>query len=213
MKRSWRLLLAAVVLTGAGTAAAGETAEEILKNVRERYDSITDAEIRFQQRIRLSAGKVEQVMAGTLQTKKGNRYRVELEQQTIVTDGTTVWSYSAAQQQVLVDRFEQDERSLSPDRILSGEAADLAPALIGKEKLGKTETVVLKLTARDENSLLMHLKLWISESDWLVRKAELMDINGKETVYTVVEIKVNTGIPDSRFTFVPPPGVEVVDLR
>jgi outer membrane lipoprotein carrier protein len=138
---------------------------------------------------------------------------VELEQQTIVTDGTTVWSYSPSQQQVLVDHFEQDERALSPDRILSGDAADLAPALLGREKLGALQTAVVKLTPRDEQSLLKHLKLWISEADWLVRKAELVDINGKETIYTVVDINVNAGIPDSRFTFSPPAGVEVVDLR
>ncbi len=161
----------------------------------------------------MPVGKLEQTTAGTLLTRKGNKYRVELEQQTIVTDGVTVWSYSAAQQQVLVDRFEQDERSLSPDRILSGEAADLAPALIGRETLGKTETVVLKLTPRDETALLKWLKLWVSESDWLVRKAELVDLNGKETVYQVLDIKINTGIPDARFTFVAPAGVEVVDLR
>jgi outer membrane lipoprotein carrier protein len=208
----WALGVALIALT-AGRMSAGDTAQEILKKVRDKYDSVTDAEIKFQQRVRMPVGRLEQTTAGTLLTKKGNKYRVELEQQTIVTDGVTVWSYSATQQQVLVDRFEQDDRSLSPDRILSGEAADLAPALIGREKLGKTETVVLKLTPRDESTLLKWLKLWISESDWLVRKAELVDLSGKETVYQVLDIKVNAGIPDTQFTFVAPAGVEVVDLR
>jgi chaperone LolA len=213
MRPAGWVLGAALIALAAGRMFAGDTAQDILKKVRDKYDSVADAEIKFQQRVRMPVGKLEQTTAGTLLTKKGNKYRVELEQQTIVTDGVTVWSYSAAQQQVLVDRFEQDERSLSPDRILSGEAADLAPALIGREKLGKTETVVLKLTPRDETALLKWLKLWVSESDWLVRKAELVDLNGKETVYQVLDIKVNAGIPDAQFTFVTPAGVEVVDLR
>jgi chaperone LolA len=204
---------AALLALAAGRMFAGDTAQDILKKVRDKYDSVADAEIKFQQRVRMPVGKLEQTTAGTLLTRKGNKYRVELEQQTIVTDGVTVWSYSATQQQVLVDRFEQDERSLSPDRILSGEAGDLAPALLGKEKLGKMETVVLKLTPHDESALLKWLKLWVSESDWLVRRAELVDLNGKETVYQVLDIKVNTGIPDAQFTFVAPAGVEVVDLR
>ena len=213
MRTAGWVFVAALVALAGGKAFAGDTAQEILKKVRDRYDGVADAEIKFQQRVRMPVGKMEQSTTGTLLTKKGNKYRVELEQQTIVTDGVTVWSYSAAQQQVLVDRFEQDERSLSPDRILSGEAADLAPALIGREKLGKMETVVLKLTPRDETALLKWLKLWVSESDWLVRKAELVDLNGKETVYQVLDIKVNAGIPDAQFTFVAPAGVEVVDLR
>jgi outer membrane lipoprotein carrier protein len=213
MNRATWILGGLLLAAAAGTAVAGDTAQEILKKVHDRYDSISDAEIKFQQRVKMPIGKLEQTTAGTLFTKKGNKYRVELEQQTIVTDGVTVWSYSAAQRQVLVDRFEQDEHSLSPDRILSGEAADLAPVLIGKEKMGKLETTVLKLTSRDEASLLKWLKLWVSDSDWLVHKAELVDVNGKETVYQVLEIKVNTGISDAHFTFVPPAGVEVVDLR
>jgi outer membrane lipoprotein carrier protein len=213
MRPAGWVLGAALLALAAGRMFGGDTAQDILKKVRDKYDSVADAEIKFQQRVRMPGGKLEQTTAGTLLTKKGNKYRVELEQQTIVTDGVTVWSYSAAQQQVLVDRFEQDERSLSPDRVLSGEAGDLAPALIGREKIGKTETVVLKLTPRDETALLKWLKLWVSESDWLVRKAELVDLNGKETVYQVLDIKVNAGIPDAQFTFVAPAGVEVVDLR
>lgn len=213
MRTAGWVIVAALFALAGGRTFAGDTAQDILKKVRDRYDGIADAEIKFQQRVRMPVGKMEQSTTGTLLTKKGNKYRVELEQQTIVTDGVTVWSYSAAQQQVLVDRFEVDERSLSPDRILSGEASDLAPALIGREKLGKMETVVLKLTPRDETALLKWLKLWVSESDWLVRKAELVDLSGKETVYQVLDIMVNTGIPDTRFTFAAPAGVEVVDLR
>jgi len=197
----------------ADLSPAGDTAQEVLGNVRNKYETITDADVRFTQRVRMPLGRLEQSSTAILLMKKVNKYRIEFEHQVIVTDGETVWSYSASQQQVLVDRFKMDERSLSPDRVLRGEAGDLAAVVLGKEKLGKHDTVVLKLTPREESSLIKTLKLWVSESDWLVRKAEMVDLNGKETTYTVTDIRVNPGLEDTRFTFTAPEGVEVVDLR
>lgn len=196
-----------------GSASADDTARDVLEKVRNTYETITDVELKFTQRVRMSVGRLDQSVTGALLMKKVNKYRIEFEQQIIVTDGETVWSYSVSQQQVLVDRFKMDERSLTPDRILRGEAGNLTAVLLGKDKIGKHETVVLKLTPTEESSLVKTLKLWVSESDWLVRKAELLDLNGKETSYTVTEIRLNTGLPDTRFTFTPPAGVEIIDLR
>jgi outer membrane lipoprotein-sorting protein len=42
---------------------------------------------------------------------------------------------------------------------------------------------------------------------------ELTDVAGNQTTYTVSDIKVNPGIPDSQFTYQIPDGVEAVDLR
>jgi outer membrane lipoprotein-sorting protein len=41
----------------------------------------------------------------------------------------------------------------------------------------------------------------------------MIDANGKKTEYVVNDIKLNTGLQDSRFAYQIPQGVEVVDLR
>ena len=57
------------------------------------------------------------------------------------------------------------------------------------------------------------MKLWVDNSTWLIKKAEILDVNGKQTEYVVTDIKTNVGLEDSRFTFQVPEGVEIVDLR
>jgi outer membrane lipoprotein-sorting protein len=57
------------------------------------------------------------------------------------------------------------------------------------------------------------LRLWVDPSEWLVRMAELTDVNGKVTTYTVSDIKLNPGLSDSRFVLQIPEGAEVVDMR
>ncbi len=193
--------------------ALAQTAEEELEQVRKKYDTVNDAELRFSQTVRFSMSKVEQRLDGTLLMKKGNKYRVETDEMTVVTDGETVWSYSRINNQVLIDRFKLDERSFSPERILMAAPADFSASLLGHEKVGKVETVVLKLLPATDQSFLSVLKLWVDEGDHLIRKVEMTDANGKETTYVVTEIRINSGVTDGRFTYKIPEGVETVDLR
>jgi len=192
---------------------ADDSAQELLEKVRRKYDAIIDAQLEFSQRVTFGVSKIEQKTSGTLFLRKENKYRLELSGQTIVTDGKTVWSYSASNNQVLIDNFKMDERSITPERILAGAPGDFSASVLSHEKLGKTDVVVLKLIPKDEGSIIKSLKLAVDESTWYIKKVELVDVNGKETEYQVNELHVNVGLPDSRFTYEIPQGVEVVDLR
>ena len=207
-------MIASLLLVAAGSAcAADENAKEILENVRDRYESTTDGEIRFTQKVVFAMARIEQEVTGTLQFKKENKYRVEYEGQVIVTDGETVWSYSRSTNQVLIDNYKVNERSLTPERILSDAPDDFTPAYVGREKIGKTETIVLKLTPTDPKAMLKSMKLWVQDGEWLIRRVELLDLHGKQTTYQVHSFKTNAGIPDARFTYQIPADVETVDLR
>ena len=212
MKLRFLLVLFALVLD-AGRLSAGDSAEDVLERVRKSYDRIDDAEVRFTQRVKFSLARIEQEVSGTLFFKKENKYRVEFEGQTVVTDGETVWSYSVANNQVLIDLFKLDERSISPERILTAAPEDFFPSIVGREKIARADVTVLKMAPQKAAMAVKSMKLWVSESDWLIRKVEIVDLHGKETVYIVNSIKTNAGVPDARFVFQPPDGVEVVDLR
>lgn len=196
----------------AGSVVA-QSAEDILGKAREKYDELSDAELRFTQTVKFPVSGIEQKVTGLLQLKKGNRYRMETEDLVVVTDGETVWSYSRATNQVLIDRFLVDERTWSPEKILTAAPSEFTPTLLGKEKVGNLETHVLRLTPAGEPGYIKSLKLWIAEQDYLTRRVELVDANGKETTYVVSELKVNPGLGDKRFTYAVPEGADVVDLR
>jgi outer membrane lipoprotein carrier protein len=212
MTRAVGLLMLVLILPFSNICVA-ENAQEMLEKVKKKYDSIKDAELKFSQQVKFEFSKREQNVSGTLLIKKENKYRVETEGHLIVTDGSTVWSYSQQNKQVLIDKFKVDERALTPERILAAAPKDYYASVVGTEKVGKTETQILKLVPKDDDSIVQTMTLWVDESTWLIKKVEIVDVNGKQTVYTVNDIKVNIGIPDSRFTYQIPNGVEAVDLR
>lgn len=207
----WASTLCAMILLV--LPAGGQTPQEILEKARKKYDSLNDAELKFTQISKFPISRLEQRVSGVLQMKKGNRYRVETDEMVVVTDGETVWSYSRANNQVLVDRFKMDDRGFSPERILSAAPGDFTPTLIGHEKIGPHETYILKLFPSGEPGFVKSMKLWISESDYLTRKVEMIDANGKETTYQVNDLRINAGLADGRFSYIPPEGADVVDLR
>lgn len=200
------------VLALLSTVAAAQEAGEILEDVRAKYAAIQDAELKFTQTVRFPVSRAEQRTSGTLLMKKTNRYRVETDDMLVVTDGTTVWSYSKGNNQVLIDTFRLDERAYSPERILLAAPEDFTPTLLGKEKSGKMELAVLRLVPTDPGFVRV-LKLWVNESDNLIRRVELTDANDKVTTYEVSDLRLNRGVSDSRFVYAIPEGVEVVDLR
>ena len=208
----WAPLAALLFLIIRG-AAASDDPQEILESVRKKYDGILDAELKFTQHTRFPGSTLEQRAKGTLYLKKEHKYRIETDDQTVVTDGETVWSYSVPNRQVLIDRFKPSDRSFSPERILGGATDEYAATVRGREKSGNTECIVLNLIPKGERSLLKSLRLWVDPSEWLVRKAELTDVNGKVTTYTVSDITLNPGLSDSRFVLQIPEGAEVVDMR
>jgi chaperone LolA len=194
-------------------ARADDTASEILGKVRERYEEIEDAEIVFSQEVTFARSSLEQKASGRLLLEKENRYRLELNDQTVVTDGVAVWSYSAATGQVVIDAFKADERFLTPEKVLTGAPDDFSASVLERHESGRGETVVLKLTPRSDDSFVTSLKLWVDADSWLIRQVELLEFSGKKTTYTISKLNTNIGLPADTFSFTPPEGAEVVDLR
>jgi outer membrane lipoprotein carrier protein len=193
--------------------AVSQNAEDVLEKVRKRYDAMTDAELKFTEKVRFPMAKIEQQVSGTLFVKKNNKYRVELDDRVIVTDGQTLWSYSAANNQVVIDRFKQDAQSLSPEKILVGTPENFTASTVGEEKVGGHATTILKLIPKDDQSFIRSVRLWVDEDDWMIRQVEIVDVSEKQTTYTVLQVRTNTGLQDSRFVYKIPEGADVVDLR
>lgn len=186
--------------------------QEIIENVQERYEDIDDAVIKFSQSVRFKVSKAEQTMLGTMYFKKNNKYRIETETRTVVTDGKTSWSYNPQNNQVIIDTYKEESHSLAPDKLLLSFPEDHFATMLGEVKLGKEDCQVLKLTPKDENSFTTGMKIWINE-DWLIKKIEVTDINAAVTTYTISKITLNTGLDAAKFSFSIPKDADVIDLR
>src|SRR4051794_6378711 len=101
------LSIIAVIFAAIPSYAQGDiSAQEIIQNVQSQYKDISDAKASFTQTVKYSKAKA-QTSSGTLYIKKEKKYRIETGSQTIVTDGSTSWSYNSGKKQVVIDYYKE----------------------------------------------------------------------------------------------------------
>jgi chaperone LolA len=199
-----------VLISGFCFAQSGK---EIIESLRKKYASIDDAVVKFEQTVKYGVSKFEQSFSGTFYFKKKNKYRIETDQQIVVTDGVTSWLYSKVNNQVIIDKYREDKDISSPEKFLLSISDEYIPVILRTERNEGKKIYILKLTPRDENSSIESAKIWVVEGDLQITRIEITDISGTVTTYSVKSIKINSGVEDSIFKFSIPSGVKVVDLR
>lgn len=186
------------------------TAQEIIQNVQDVYKNISDAKATFTQIIRHSKSKAH-TSSGTIYIKKEKKYRIETGSQTIVTDGVTSWSYTPSKKQVIIDYYKETGNTFSPNKYLFQYPENFYSDLEGTEQLSGKDVYVLKLTPR-ESGYVNSSKLWVDKNEWLIKKIHIVTDETTST-YTLKNVQLDIGLSDSKFTFTPPEGVEVIDMR
>jgi outer membrane lipoprotein carrier protein len=206
-----RIFLSIVLIAGS-LFSQQPSAADVLEKIRSRYQQMNDAAATFTQTVKLRYSKNGQPMSGTVKIKKGNKYRVETQQQIIVTDGVTVWMYTPKTKQVLVDRFRANRQPFSPDKFLLGLPSDFTSESV----VTNDSQFVLTLVPKAGNviySSIASLTVWTTEEQWLVNKIEIVEKNGTSKIITLTDIQFNKGIADAAFRFSITSDMHVVDMK
>lgn len=201
------LILSVIFLNSVSYA---QDAQEIIKKVQSKYENITDAKATFTQTLKSSGGKANS-SSGVIYIKKVDKYRIEAGGQVIITDGKTSWSYSPRRKQVVIDNYKDDGNSFSPNKFLFNYPENFYSDLDGEEVVGGVECYIIKLTPRSRGNV-KSAKLWVDKSEDLIRKINIVT-NESSNTYSLKDISLDTGLSSSKFSFTPPEGVEVIDLR
>jgi len=207
------LLVIFFVLFGIPVYATNPTASEIIEKVQAKYKKTSTAIAKYTQTVQFKLTKMEQSYDGILFLKKEKKYRIETDQQVIMTNGITTWAYSPKTNQVVIDNYKEDKNSISPEKFLTEYPNDYYSNLIGTANVNNQDTYEMKLTPKESRSFIKSLKVWVDSKEWFIRKIEIIDMNDNTTVYTVKNIQANVEIGNDKFQFKPTSETQVIDLR
>lgn len=207
-------LITIALLAASLSFSAGPSATEITRKAQQQIDQVKSLSADFSVRTQLSALKKTSESTGRLfLQRKQNKIRLEQPDQTIVSDGKSVWTYAPANRQIVVTTADQGAPGLRPDELLFQYTRRYTPTLIDQETLNGVACYVLKLTAKDSTAQLRELRIWVDAKQWLTRKVVYSDDAGSETVVTFSAIRLNPSVPADTFRMAVPKDVELVDLR
>jgi outer membrane lipoprotein carrier protein len=175
---------------------------DLLKSVQAKYNSINTLSVNF---TKTSGSRVD--LSGIIFIKKKNMLRIELKNNTIVTDGQTFWNYNLKENKVIINNYDESKPTeFSLDKIILYYPSKCTVNTGEDGNLG-TLTFVPKTSVLNFKSA----ELFIN-NDNLVEKIIVDDPTGKATI-NLSGYKLNQDIPDSEFTFSPPKGSKIIDLR
>jgi outer membrane lipoprotein carrier protein len=215
---TWALLLAVVPAAAQGTPP-GPSLDEVVRGLEGAYGRINDLKADFDQDAFNKSLNQTIPAAGSVYLKKGGKLRWEYTQPTpqeIVSDGKTLWVYTPTLKQVNV--------APAPEA-LAGPAGSF---LVGLGKLrehfgvrfmnpaqprDRDGNVVLDLAPREPLPTLSRLILSVDPRSWQVRRAVVYDQFENTVTMRFTKMALNSGLPDSLFTFTPPKGVATVPLK
>ncbi|NUO82799.1 outer membrane lipoprotein chaperone LolA [candidate division KSB1 bacterium] len=206
-------LLFILTIVPAQETLAQENANKILSKVRSTYDALESLSADFEKEYTWALAGETQALSGKLYLKKGDRYRIETEMQTIVTDGKTVWTYSPEKAQVFVDNMEKSKENPLPRDLLVKYTSDFKAQYLRSDQLGEVECHVLLLTAREEEAFAQTVTVWVDKKTSVALQIEQRDLNDNITVYRLQNLALNAKLADQLFTFTAPNDTEVIDLR
>ncbi len=219
IKNSIMILL--IFLLSIQTALFSISGEEILDNVKEKFSNLKTFESEFTQTQFWELADEKSETTGKFYFKKEDSFRIENGEDFILSDGKTVWRYSKANNQVLIEEVKEDnenESSMLPHKIFFQFTTDydLVDYFTKKSKDGNEENdiFVIKLaTKKGEEKFINEVKAYIS-SDFITKKIEYKDIDENTTIFEFNKVKIDKPIEEQKFIFkVKDDKIEIIDLR
>ena len=168
---------------------------EVIGRVQKRFDTLKTLSARFEKRHFWKLVDQTQSVKGELHVEKPDRFRLESEIRTVVTDGETAWSYDPQNEQVLMNDYDVVKGDRSYEKLLfdlvllGGYEERFTPTYVGEEKVLGKRTHVVDLRATEQDAYIETVRLWIDRKEWLVRLIEYKNINGDVTTYELDRLK------------------------
>lgn len=195
-----------------GSVTQGESSEAILKRMEAKMDGLTDFSASFVQRISYSLSGKKKSFEGRFYLKRPVKFRVETEDCAFVSDGDTLWAYSARNQQVTIYQADSAPPSLNPYSTLLDFREEYEVDTLIVRTMSSKRIIYLQLHPRAEGYIKL-LEIWCDEEDLLPRRLRYVDNGDNLMDFEFKEITFDEGVNDSLFIYRPPEGIEVVDMR
>lgn len=201
---SWILLLTIAI-----SAQSDKKAQTILNEVSAQTKSYKTVRIEFTYQLENTAQKINDSYKGVL-VSKGDKYKLTISGQDVISDGKTVWTFLKDANEVQVNSVGDNEEAITPTSLLTTYSQNFKAKLIKETP----QQQIIELTPVQKKNF-NKVKVVINRTKKMVESLSIYDKNGSVYSYIVNKMDVNQNFYDTMFTFkaADHPGVEVIDMR
>jgi len=215
MKKIYLLAIFGITALFVSAQTNDPAAKKILDGVSSKFKSFKTVTASFTYKVENAAGKVLSTKKGTV-TMKGTKYRVSFSGQEIYCDGSTIWNFDKAANEVTISKLDQSSGSLTPQKIFSDfYDKDFLYKLNGEKKQAGKTLLEIEMTPKDKGKNFHKVYVLIDKNAKTVYSTKVLENTNHSYSYTVTSMKTNQAAADNLFVFDKKkyPGVEEIDNR
>lgn len=189
--------VSALLVTPASAHAAGD----LLDRFHATYRSANTIRCTF---------KTSSGLKGTIVARRGGAYVVTLPDRTLASDGKSVWSSSLSAKTVIINSYKTLSSDLSLERVFF----DIMNIYRGQVIERKGNGGTIRLTPPEARTVIAGVtRADVTLDASTLVTGLLLTENGTSTSYTITALTINPKLKASLFTYSPPKGWDVIDLR
>ncbi len=194
------------------------TGQEVLNEVQKQYEKTNDFEANFIQEYIGKVMRQPNKGEGKVYFKKKGmmRWDYTVPNQKLLSDGRHFWYYHPEEKQVFVSEVSKVLKEKTPLAFLAGEgniSRDFNVLNLNESVSAKEDHYVMEVAPKEPLANLSKLILTVDKKSYTILQVDVFDGMGNMTRTRFINIKINTGLPNSFFQFTIPPGTEVIKMQ
>jgi len=185
---------------------------KLLQKLQDRYDNLASLEVEYTQEVHSGVFSSVQKTSGKMYFAKQDKFRLQTDDQAIVSDGKTLWVYNKANEQVTIDKLDETLDLVRPSDYLFAFRESYSSVLLPDTTIDKKQCAVVRLVSDNKDEFIQQMTLYVTENDLLTVRAVYLDVNGNTVVVDFDKARIDEDLPSDTFIFKTPRGVEEVRL-
>lgn len=191
-------------------------AKKVLDKIRKKYEAYKTLEASFNLSIEVP-GQPKEVQKGKI-SQEGDKFRLEMDQQIIVSDAKTTWVYLKKNNEVQINNAQPgaDNGFLTPKELLKRyQKGDFLYAINDKVTENGKVITLIEFKPKDKNSEYSKFRLSIDEKAGTIQGIKAFSKDGSRYSFDISRLSTNKSFVAGTFGFDTKkyPGVHVEDLR
>ncbi len=176
--------------------------EPIISKIQQKFESIKTLQADFVQ----TSNNVN-LMKGKFYFSQKENYRIELKNNTLISDGSTIWNIDKKRNKVIISNVEDDPLAFSLNEYIYEYPEKCKITTL---KMDDYSLIILDSDGANLNFKLA--KLWINK-DYLITKILIEDFSGGEYEFSFTDIKLNSNLDSEIFIYRENKDYKTIDLR
>jgi len=216
MKRTLLLTVCSVALALGVHAQDDARSKAIVDKLVTKAKAWTSFEADFSSRLQNTKDKLDVKQEGTMKVK-GKKFRLVLDKNTIINDGTTMYTYNKESNEVNLSDPSEMDQELDPSKLFSQYEKGYKSAFV-EEKADAAGVMVqtIKLFPLDPSKKAFHtVIISVDKAKVEPKSIQVLYKDGNQVTYNLKKFTANPELADALFAFDKTkfPGVEVNDMR